>query len=154
MGGQRKRWYEPEGLRFSCLDDCSLCCGGDAGHVLMTDEEQTAIAGFLGLTEEDFRRRYCRRVGQHLSFDQCMSGIAYSLNERGNGDCVFLDADGKCAVYEVRPRQCSSYPFWKDVLVSRVRWEREALECPGINQGRLYSPEEIRLLLGEVEADK
>jgi len=147
MPKHKEPWYSG-GLRFGCLDDCSLCCAGDAGHVLMTDEEQAAIASFLELTEEEFRRRYCRRVGQHLSFDQCRSGIAYSLNERSNGDCVFLDADGQCAVYEVRPKQCSSYPFWKEVLVSQISWECEAKECPGMNQGRLYSLEEINKLLG------
>jgi hypothetical protein len=34
----------------------------------------------------------------------------FVLNQKRNGDCVFLDTDLKCSVYENRPEICRSFP--------------------------------------------
>ena len=46
-------------------------------------------------------------------------------------------------IYPVRPSQCSSYPFWQDILKSRRRWEREAETCGGMNKGKRWTRKEI-----------
>jgi Fe-S-cluster containining protein len=69
-----------------------------------------------------------------------------SLKEKQNYDCVFLNERG-CSVYEGRPRQCRTYPFWMSILESEERWEEEKKSCPGIGKGRLYTKEEIDGLL-------
>lgn len=93
--------------------------------------ERAAIAERLGVPLSEFEREYCRRVLSRVS-----------LRERSNGDC-FLLSEGRCRVYEVRPRQCRTYPFWKEILSSPQTWESAAQECPGINTGRLHALEEI-----------
>ena len=39
--------------------------------------------------------------------------------------CVFLSEDMTCTIHEVRPAQCSTYPWWPDVLESAEAWEQE-----------------------------
>ena len=65
-----------------------------------------------------------------------------------NPDCVFLK-DNKCSVYEGRPTQCRTWPFWPEVMKPKA-WRRDVVEfCPGANKGRLYSAKEIEKTLSE-----
>jgi len=123
-------WYA-DGLRFSCVRGCRRCCGGFPGHVWVTEDEVRALAGFLRIPCETFRREYVRAVGPRLS-----------LRERADFDCVLLGPDG-CLGYPVRPQQCRDYPFWPEVVSSRKAWETEGGRCPGIGQGRTFSASEI-----------
>lgn len=76
-----------------------------------------------------------------------MGSISYvSLVERENYDCVFLTQQG-CMVYEARPVQCATYPFWASILVDRGSWERESENCPGIGKGPTHGKEKIDMAL-------
>jgi Fe-S-cluster containining protein len=137
------RWYA-DGLRFSCTQ-CGNCCSGPPGTVWVTAEEGQRIARRLGVDQGTFYERYARPVGKR-----------WSLRERpfGDGlDCILLDRDrvpgrAVCSVYEDRPRQCRSWPFWPENLRSLRHWERarDRTPCPGMDQGRLYGVEEIRVM--------
>jgi Fe-S-cluster containining protein len=88
----------------------------------------------LGVDPEEFEHRYVTHMWGRPSFV-----------ERPGGDCVFYDAEtAKCAIYSLRPLQCSLFPFWPSVMESRADWDREARWCPGMDDGRLYGEEEIR----------
>ena len=78
-----------------------------------------------------------------------MRGGEVSLRERGNADCIFWDAERGCSVYEDRPRQCRSWPFWGSVVHSAERWAEEAGECPGMNHGPLHEAREILALAAD-----
>ncbi len=132
--GEKEPWFK-DGLRFECTR-CGQCCGGAPGYVWVSAEEVAALARRFDLADGEFRRRYTRRVGRR--------GV--SLTETEDYDCIFYgDADG-CTVYEDRPRQCRTYPFWGKTLASPATWEIEARECPGIHQGQRWSPVKIRPL--------
>ena len=60
-----------------------------------------------------------------------------SLREKANLDCMFWE-NGGCSVYEARPLQCRSFPFWS-ALVSSEEWDLHAQQCPGIGKGSLHS---------------
>jgi uncharacterized protein len=78
--------------------------------------------------------------------------MALSLRETAAYDCVFW-GEGGCAVYEDRPVQCSTYPFWDSILDSRVSWRDEGRSCPGIGAGEPKSREYIEgCLLSRREA--
>jgi Fe-S-cluster containining protein len=47
--------------------------------------------------------------------------------KRNEGGCVFLNPLGQCSIYDVRPVQCSTYPFWPSLLASREEWEDESV---------------------------
>jgi Fe-S-cluster containining protein len=125
-------WYK-NGLRFECTR-CGNCCGGEPGYVWVDKEEIAALAQRLGLREAEFRRRYTFLV----------SGRGVSLTETNAHDCIFYDQKQGCTVYEDRPQQCRTWPFWDRVLASPRTWEIEADDCPGMNHGRLHDLVQIR----------
>ena len=130
----KERWYR-DGLRFGCRQ-CGRCCSGEPGYVWVTDEEVAAIAKELSLTKADFEKLFVRLV----------FGRKLSLAERDDGDCVLLDPKTrKCMVYESRPLQCRTWPFWDDNLQTPRDWKRAAKGCPGCDapDGKLYTLEEI-----------
>ena len=107
------RWYA-SGLRFECTG-CGDCCTGGDGYVWVGIEEIVALARHRSLSLDEFGRCYLRRVGQR-----------YALRERvPGGDCVFL-RDKNCSVYEARPRQCATFPFWPGHLQSPSAWAAAA----------------------------
>jgi len=124
-------WYH-DGLRFQCTG-CGECCIGAPGYVWVNKEEIAAIAGRLGMDVEAFEDLYVRRIG-----------IRRSLREFPNGDCVFFDTETRrCQIYDIRPRQCGTWPFWKSNLKSPEAWEQTAEFCPGCGRGRRVSQEKI-----------
>jgi len=69
-----------------------------------------------------------------------------SLQEKKNFDCIFLTEKG-CSVYEGRPEQCRTYPFWSSIVEDKAAWDAEMASCPGMGQGKLYTKEDIEKLL-------
>ncbi len=124
-------WFK-DGLRFRCTQ-CGDCCSGAPGYVWVNQEEIDALAARLGLDVETFERQYTRRVG-----------LRRSLVELPGGDCVFLDAQTrKCTVYEHRPRQCRTWPFWHSNVRSPQTWAATCEVCPGCGQGDIIPMERI-----------
>lgn len=82
----------------------------------------------MGYTQ--FVETYCRWVPAGTGREQL------SLREKPGYDCVFWD--GGCVVYEARPLQCRTFPFWPSVLASEEAWEETAAECPGMGRGPLH----------------
>ena len=119
-------WYRA-GLRFEC-QRCGRCCRGEPGYVWVREPEIIAIARFLSLPTAEFTARFVRRVFGDLS-----------LIELPNGDCIFWSAEG-CRIYEVRPIQCRTFPFWSEYVRSARAWEDAGRRCRGVNCGRLYTP--------------
>jgi hypothetical protein len=124
-------WFK-DGLRFTCTG-CGDCCTGAPGFVWVNREEISDLARKVKLSPEEFEERYVRKVG-----------IRKSLVEYENGDCVFFDANSrKCAVYEARPRQCKTWPFWQSNMASEETWRDTCEACPGSGKGKLHSAEHI-----------
>ena len=125
-------------LQFSC-QRCLHCCSGEPGYVFLTRTDIEKVASYLGVTEEEFLAIYCRRI----DYGTC---YMFSLKERDNYDCIFLRSYG-CSIYDVRPHQCSTYPFWKGLADDPSAWKKEMSNCPGIGKGRRYSAEEVEKLI-------
>lgn len=128
-----------DGLRFTCTR-CSHCCRHESGFVFLSTNDLDHLAQALAISPQECIERYCRWVPfgavDHLS-----------LREQPNKDCVFW-RDGGCSVYEARPTQCRTYPFWSTIVDAEESWRREASECPGIGIGGVVKPEEIEARLG------
>ena len=124
-------WYA-DGLKFSCTQ-CGRCCGGAPGDIWVSEDEIEALAERLGVENEAFRRKYTRKVGRR--------GI--SLVEKSNYDCIFFDKKSGCTVYEERPLQCRTWPFWRSNVRSREDWDIESESCPGMDRGVLHAADKI-----------
>jgi Fe-S-cluster containining protein len=130
FGEMMEPWYR-EGLRFRCTR-CGHCCTGAPGYVWVNDEEIAAIAAFRGESVSEVTALYTRPTHR-----------GPSLREKTNGDCVFYDKALGCTVYEHRPRQCRTWPFWESNLMTPEAWNQTCQVCPGSGQGELISAEEI-----------
>ena len=144
---QETTWYE-KGLSFSCTQ-CGNCCSGPPGYVWFNDDEARAMADDVGLSEDEFRKRYARRFGKRWSLAE--------VKRDGKYDCVFLkrDENGKalCSVYRSRPQQCRTWPFWPELLESEKAWKKASQRCPGMDRGKFFPVEQIRLVLASNPPD-
>jgi len=123
-------WYA-DGLNFTCTR-CGNCCTGEPGFVWVTDEEIAALAALRGEPLEEVTGLYTK-----------VAPRGRTLREKANGDCVFYDKLTGCTVYEARPRQCRTWPFWESNVATPDAWERIRTGCPGAGRGELIPAEEI-----------
>jgi Fe-S-cluster containining protein len=134
-----KTWYA-NGLRFSCTR-CGNCCRnrGDYTYVYLAPKDVSAIALHLGMPERTFLESYCQIEDGWVSL------------RMDSPACPFLEPGNTCAIYSVRPKQCATWPFWKENL-RRSTWEGEVkADCPGIDKGELHSRAEIERIASETE---
>ncbi|MEM6471371.1 MAG: YkgJ family cysteine cluster protein [Planctomycetota bacterium] len=126
-------WYQ-EGLQFQCTQ-CGRCCSGEPGYVWVDADEIRAMADHLEISVAELEHRFIRKVGARKS-----------LMEYPDGDCILLDPEKRtCIVYQARPTQCRTWPFWDSTISSPKAWAETCYSCPGAGKGRLYSFDEIEV---------
>lgn len=135
----QKVWYAC-GLHFECIGCGNCCAGPDEGYIWITKPEIERLASFMGLTPDEVKTKFLVRYGTRSSIKE----------DPKTKDCIFLSPSGDgcrgCAIYQVRPNQCRTWPFWYSNLYDQNAWNYAAMRCPGINRGRLYMVEEIEAL--------
>lgn len=131
-------WWA-DGVRFSCQGSGRCCVSrGAYGYVYLTLEDRRRLAAALGLPTREFTRRYCAKT----------DGLVHLRDE--GPDCRFLE-EQRCGVYEARPTQCRTWPFWPENMNARA-WTAIAAYCPGVGKGQTVPAEEIRRILREQRA--
>jgi len=123
-----------EGLRFECTR-CSSCCRYEPGFVFLSSNDLASLIKHSGLAFRVFIDTFIRIV-------DVGTGNALSLKETSENDCILWGSQG-CSLYEARPEQCSTYPFWQGILETQENWNRESTSCPGIGKGQLVPAETI-----------
>jgi uncharacterized protein len=109
----------------------------------MYEEEEARIAAHLGLTVSAFREKYAveweEDAGQH------------ALVAKDGRGCPLLTADRRCSVHEVKPVQCSAWPFWSEMIEDRKVWDEAKAFCAGLDAegGRRYTRAEILAIIDE-----
>lgn len=130
-----------QGVRFECQGSGRCCVSrGEYGFVYLTDPDRKAMAAHLGLSLREFTRDYCGKTDGY-----------YHLSET-KSECRFLK-NHRCEVYEARPTQCRTWPFWPQNMDAKVWTEEVQSYCPGVGKGKWYSPEEIQKIVEENEDD-
>ena len=137
--GPRTPWYA-DGLRFTCQPDCGACCTNhdDYAYVYLREDDFEALHTFLGIDADTFTDRYTEE-------DE-----GYLVLRMDDPACPFLEG-ARCTVYEARPAQCRTFPFWSENLASRAAWKRVGRFCPGIGKGPTHALPVIRRQLAERE---
>ena len=97
---------------------CANCC--KTVSPLFGEADIRRIAKHLGMTAADFQATYLQADEDGL--------VPKSL------PCPFLAEDGRCKVYEVRPRECAEYPHTqKPGFTTRTHGHAaNALSCPAV----------------------
>ncbi len=99
------------------------CCIGESGYIWISNEEIQNLANHLNLSQFELRERYLKKVGYKYS-------IIEQKVDDNNFACIFFDLNKKqCSIYEYRPVQCRTFPFW-DYFKNRVNEVQK--ECPAI----------------------
>jgi len=114
-------WFS-QGLKFQCTG-CGKCCTGSPGYVFLSAPDLENLAAHFSLAPEDFAARYTYRVDDKISL----------IDRPGTSACIFLE-DNRCSVYEARPVQCRTFPWWVHFLESPEEWEEAGKRCEGINR--------------------
>lgn len=130
--------FYTSGLKFSCKK-CSSCCRYENGFVYLSEKDLKKLAAKLKMEPSGFIKTYCRWVAGWKEAE------VLSLKEKSTKDCIFWDSG--CSVYDARPLQCRTFPFWKDIVASRSAWKTAAGGCPGMDSGKLYDENEIVKIL-------
>ena len=131
-----KHFYK-NGIRFECQGEGKCCVSrGRYGYVYLSFGDRKRLAAHLGMSTSDFTAKFTRKI-------EGLYELIYT-----NKDCPFL-VKGRCEVYDARPWQCRTWPFWPENMDTAV-WAREVASwCPGVGKGRLYVSEEIEAILAK-----
>jgi len=139
-----KKFYD-NGLRFEC-QRCSACCRHEPGYVFLTKPDLELLTRETGLGQKEFLEKYCRTVD--LGFFKRIS-----LIEKPGYDCIFWGEKG-CEVYNARPVQCRTYPFWITYLEDENDWLELEKSCPGVGKGPVISKDEIEKRIAERQDER
>jgi hypothetical protein len=125
------------GVRFECQGTGRCCTSrGSYGYVYLTLKDRQRLAKHLKLSTAAFTRKYCAKTSDHFHLKDFKE------------NCRFLKGKG-CSVYEARPAQCRTWPFWPENMNAKS-WTREVVSfCPGVGKGKLYSADEIKALMAQ-----
>lgn len=128
----KEKWWA-NGLHFQCQQSGNCCTShGEYGFVYLTLEDRKVFAKYLKISVKKFTEEYCDKT----------DGIYHLIERKNNPDCLFLK-DKKCSVYEARPTQCRTWPFWSEHMNAKA-WKKDiASFCAGIGKGPLVSPSKI-----------
>ncbi|MEW5736518.1 MAG: YkgJ family cysteine cluster protein [Thermodesulfobacteriota bacterium] len=102
---------------FTCTM-CGKCCQGFGG-TLVSEEDIRALAAFVDVAPEAFRRDFC-----------AVSGLGVVLAQKPDGYCVFYT--DRCSVHPVKPAMCRKWPFIEAVVRHPENWAVMASACPGM----------------------
>ena len=121
MAGERKNSHRFDGN--ACAQCGGKCCRGREGYIWVSMEELTAMAVIKKMDVPLFAKQYLRQVQGRLS-----------LQERVvNGEhlCCFFDPiAGQCTIYQGRPEQCRTFPFWNSLMNDS---QKLLQSCPGVS---------------------
>lgn len=133
-----EKWWE-SGVRFQCQGSGGCCISrGEYGFVFMTDFDRKRMAEVLGVSTAEFTETYCDQT----------NGAYHLKEDLKRPECMFLKKN-RCSVYEGRPTQCRTWPFWPEVMGAKA-WKKEVVQfCPGAGKGELIPAERIRQQMKE-----
>ena len=99
------------------------CCIGESGYIWITIQEIDKLAKHLNISTQECFDKYLLKYGYKFS-------IKEKKISDNNFACVFFDLEKKqCGIYEARPIQCRTFPFWEHFKENIEELEQE---CPAI----------------------
>lgn len=125
-----------KGLHFECQGSGKCCMSrGEYGFVYLTKKDLRRMAKHFDMTMTDFKKQYC----------EVTDGVLHLVQPPNMINCRFL-TDNRCDIYEARPVQCRTWPFWPENMNAKA-WKRDVVNfCPGakiIKKSSLKSAEVI-----------
>lgn len=132
-------------LPFDCTG-CGNCCK-TTGNVYMSPQEVSSAAYYTNMTTSKFIDMYAdyelETTGSSKAIAAGDGDVPWILlqnraprHTEGVAACVFLDREtNQCGIYSARPIQCSTYPFWSNILESEQNWNDEVRRKDNVDAG-------------------
>lgn len=80
--------------KIDCIK-CANCC--KTAPPILNTEDISRLAKYMNISKKQFRKQH---VFEDLTGELTMNGVP----------CAFLESDGTCSVYEIRPQSCRRFP--------------------------------------------
>jgi len=140
-----KRWYD-KSISFACTA-CGKCCTSkNKVKVFLNDREINQISNYLQISTDHFISYYTDLIYDNKNTDNHFEEVLRYITLKSKGydgkqpqqqnRCIFLSSSSesinKCSIYEVRPTQCRTYPYWPQHMIGRAEWLSESLNCEGM----------------------
>ncbi len=111
--------FDPQGCN-TCEGNC---CIGESGNIWITKQEIENLSNHLDISLDELRLGFLEKRGYKYSIKEVkLSSDNYA--------CVFFNLEKKqCSIYEARPIQCRTFPFWDYFKNHR---DEVIKECPAI----------------------
>lgn len=115
----RDKEYQFEFDTNGCKECNGRCCRGSSGYIWLNNQEMINISTFLKIEIDEFKKFYLNKVNYKFSIkEKKLSDSDYA--------CLFFE-NNHCLIYDVRPKQCRTFPFW-DYFKDKTNEVLE--ECP------------------------
>lgn len=106
-----------------CMECQGNCCVGESGYIWINPQEMQELANHLNLTIDELKERYLIKIKYKYSIKEVQLS-------QDNNACIFFDIINKrCSIYEKRPTQCRTFPFWE---YFKDKPQEVQKECPAI----------------------
>ena len=100
------------------------CCTGESGYIWIDENEIKALAKYLNLSFDEVKFKYLEKFGVRYSIKESVYKNGYK--------CAFFDEKNlNCSIYEYRPKQCRTFPFWE---YFKKNYNELVKECIGVKQ--------------------
>ena len=96
------------------------CCIGDSGNIFVSKDEIYRLLEYFNLDFQEFNEKYLRKVGIKYSFKE----VEF---EQGFACIFFNQKTRKCDIYNLRPKQCRTFPFWDYYKFHKEEIKKECL---------------------------
>ncbi|QCD45134.1 YkgJ family cysteine cluster protein [Campylobacter mucosalis] len=105
----------------SFCDECGgKCCTGESGIIWINDSEIKALCEYLEFDEQEFKDKFLFTYKGKFSIKETPYKDGFA--------CVFFDKEAKnCSIYEFRPAQCRSFPFWEHFKTNLQELKEECI---------------------------
>lgn len=119
-----KRWFDSS-VAFACTA-CGKCCKSRNTRVFVNPSEVEELATAKSVPVPEFLRKFTDTL-----IDSNGRSLVTLKGHPKKPQCIFLEGNA-CTVYNVRPTQCRTYPFWPQHMIGAAEWRAEAVNCEGI----------------------
>jgi Fe-S-cluster containining protein len=100
--------------------------------VFVNTAERSDIGDLLELSQEELIESYFVQDQGKCLIQQVKVVNEHQQQQDEDERCIFLTSDKKCSIYQARPTQCRTFPFWPHIVASSYDWQRSQRDCEGI----------------------
>lgn len=122
MGIIKQNGYDYAFNSDACVLCNGKCCIGESGYIWVNEDEISIFVKFLNIKREEFVLKYLQKINSRHTLKEVKYKNGYA--------CIFFNEKIMgCGVYEIRPNQCRTFPFWDYFKNHKKELENE---CIGI----------------------